>query len=171
MHDLLLEERRKGASHDHEEAMKAVAATAFGGKITLRQYAIPADPSISWSRYCELHVYLSSNLVPRRPQTSSTLLVFVLAMTLHPEVQTKAQEEVDRVIGHDRLPDFSDRENLPYIECVLLETLRWYPILPLGKHLPSSEEIFLQMGNGAGVPHLTRMDDVFDGMYIPKGNP
>lgn len=82
--------------------------------------------------------------------TSSVLLVFVLAMILHPEVQTKAQEEIDRVIGYDRLPDFSDRETLPYVECVLLETLRWHPIFPLG------------------VPHLTRMDDIFDGMYIPK---
>ena len=91
-------------------------------------------------------------------------------MTLYPEVQIKAQEEIDRVVGQDRLPDFSDRGNLPYVECVLLETLRWYPILPLGKHLHDSEEIFYRLVT-AGVPHLTRMDDVFDGMYIPKGNP
>ncbi|KAG6330988.1 hypothetical protein ID866_8100 [Astraeus odoratus] len=83
--------------------------------------------------------------------TLSAILVFFLAMTLYPEVQTKAQEEIDRVIGQDRLPDFSDRENLPYIGAIVLETLRWYPILPLA------------------LPHATSTDDVFDGMYIPKG--
>lgn len=31
-------------------------------------------------------------------------------MLLHPEVQKKAQEELDRVIGRDRLPELSDRE-------------------------------------------------------------
>ncbi|KIM59179.1 hypothetical protein SCLCIDRAFT_27466 [Scleroderma citrinum Foug A] len=84
--------------------------------------------------------------------TFSTILVFILAMTLYPEVQIKAQKEIDRVVGQDRLPDFCDRENLPYIEGVFLETLRWKPVIPLG------------------VPYLTRSDDVYDGMYIPKGS-
>lgn len=35
-------------------------------------------------------------------------------MTLHPEVQRKAQAEIDAVIGNDRLPNFEDREDLPY---------------------------------------------------------
>ncbi|KAI6042049.1 cytochrome P450 [Pisolithus marmoratus] len=64
--------------------------------------------------------------------TTSTMLVFLLAMVLHPDVQRKAQEEIDRVVGVDRLPDFSDRPNLPYIEAVLLETIRWVPVGPLG---------------------------------------
>lgn len=37
----------------------------------------------------------------------------------------QAQEELDKVVGADRLPDFSDREKLPYIEAVYLETRRW----------------------------------------------
>ena len=57
----------------------------------------------------------------------------MLAMTLYPEVQARAQEEIDRVVGHDRLPDFSDRDNLPYVEAILMETLRWHPITPLGR--------------------------------------
>lgn len=46
-------------------------------------------------------------------------------MTLHPECQIKAQEEIDAVIGTDRLPDFSDRHSLPYLERILQETLRY----------------------------------------------
>jgi len=53
-------------------------------------------------------------------------------MVLHPEVQAKAQADIDRVIGKDRLPDFDDRPALPYVDAILRETLRWYPAAPLG---------------------------------------
>lgn len=56
-------------------------------------------------------------------------------MTLYPNVLKRAQEEVDRVIGVDRLPSFSDRKNLPYIEALVQETLRWENVLPLSKLL------------------------------------
>lgn len=46
-------------------------------------------------------------------------------MVLYPEVYKKAQAEVDRVVGQDRLPDFEDRESLPYLECVVKEVYRY----------------------------------------------
>ncbi|KIO10098.1 hypothetical protein M404DRAFT_130775 [Pisolithus tinctorius Marx 270] len=64
--------------------------------------------------------------------TTSVMVVFLLAMVLHPDVQRQAQEEIDRVVGTDRLPNFGDRPNLPYVEAILLETLRWVPAVPLG---------------------------------------
>lgn len=76
---------------------------------------------------------------------------FFLAMTVHPEVQRNAQEEIDRVIGTGRLPAFSDRDSLPYVEAVLKEALRMHPIGPMG------------------LPHVTTSDDVFEGYLIPKG--
>lgn len=54
-------------------------------------------------------------------------------MTLYPEVQKAAQEELDRVVGSDRLPSFADRENLLYINALVKETLRWNPVVPLCK--------------------------------------
>ena len=45
-------------------------------------------------------------------------------MALHPEVQKKAQAEIDKVIGADHLPKLEDRPDLPYIECVMKEVLR-----------------------------------------------
>lgn len=54
-------------------------------------------------------------------------------MTLYPEVQKTAQAELDAVIGSDRLPSFSDRPQLPYLEAVLKEVLRWNPVAPMGK--------------------------------------
>lgn len=76
---------------------------------------------------------------------------FFLAMTLYPDVQRNAREEIDRVVGADRLPVFSDRDKLPYVEAVLKETLRIHPIGPMG------------------LPHVTTADDVCEGYLIPKG--
>ncbi|KAG2132215.1 cytochrome P450, partial [Suillus cothurnatus] len=78
-------------------------------------------------------------------------MTFALAMVLYPDVQRRAQGEIDSVVGRDRLPTFEDRASLPYVESVLRETLRWCPIAPLG------------------VPHATSSDDTYDGYFIPKG--
>ncbi|KAH7342128.1 O-methylsterigmatocystin oxidoreductase [Rhizoctonia solani] len=66
--------------------------------------------------------------------TISTLLMFILAMVLHPEVQKKAQAELDSVIGNARLPTFEDRAQLSYIERMVQETLRWGPVTPIGEY-------------------------------------
>lgn len=60
------------------------------------------------------------------------MATFYLAMTLYPAVFKRAQEEIDRVIGDDRLPSFTDHGSLPYISAVLKEVLRWEVILPAG---------------------------------------
>jgi cytochrome P450 len=57
---------------------------------------------------------------------------FFLAMTLFPDVQRKAQEEIDRVLGPDQLPKVRDRTRLPYIDAVVKEVLRWHPVAPMG---------------------------------------
>ncbi|KAF7374531.1 O-methylsterigmatocystin oxidoreductase [Mycena sanguinolenta] len=83
--------------------------------------------------------------------TVSSLASFFLAMALYPDVQKKAQTEIDTVIGTDRLPEFEDRPSLPFIEAVYRELMRWKPVLPLG------------------VAHASTADDVYDGYFIPKG--
>ena len=49
---------------------------------------------------------------------------FILAMVRHPEVYRKLQDEIDQVVGQGRLPEFGDRETLPYAECVIKEMYR-----------------------------------------------
>lgn len=53
-------------------------------------------------------------------------------MVLYPECQKIGQEEVDRVVGRDRLPTFEDRDSLriPYIDCVIQEVLRYMASSP-----------------------------------------
>ena len=55
-----------------------------------------------------------------------------LAMAIYPEVQKKAQAEIDAVVGPHRLPDFEDRPSLPYINAIIKESMRWHLVLPLG---------------------------------------
>ena len=54
-------------------------------------------------------------------------------MVLNPDVQRKAQRELDQVVGPHRLPDFSDQPSLRYVDAIVKETLRWNPVVPLGE--------------------------------------
>ena len=78
------------------------------------------------------HHLIISDLIIEKTQTVAAITTFFLCMMQNPEVQRKAQEEIDSVIGNGRLPAMKDRESLPYINALLKETLRWYPIAPLG---------------------------------------
>ncbi|KEY75191.1 hypothetical protein S7711_01632 [Stachybotrys chartarum IBT 7711] len=82
--------------------------------------------------------------------TSGTLHAFIMAMILFPEVQKRAQEEIDRVVGESRLPTFSDKANLPYLRAVVQEAVRWHTLVPMG------------------FPHLATEDDTYAGYSIPK---
>ncbi|OAG38750.1 hypothetical protein AYO21_07103 [Fonsecaea monophora] len=83
--------------------------------------------------------------------TSNTLMGFIKAMALYPEVQAKGQKEIDSVIGADKMPSWDDRARLPYIRAIVEETVRWAPS-PLT----------------AAAPHSLLKDDVYNGMVIPK---
>lgn len=84
--------------------------------------------------------------------TVSSLGTFILAMLLHPEVQRRAQEEIDRVVGSDRFPEYDDRDSLPYVTAIMKETLRWRQVTPLA------------------VPHRLRVDDEYNGYHLPAGS-
>lgn len=73
--------------------------------------------------------------------TVSTLSSFVLAMILFPQVQKKAQNEIDLVVGNKRLPGFEDQDNLPYLNALVKESVRWIPVTPMGIGHVASEEI------------------------------
>ena len=89
-------------------------------------------------------------------------------MALYPEVQRKAQAEIDAVVGPDRLPDFHDRPSLPYINAVIKESSRWNLVAPLG--IPFVVIIVsIILTSSEGVPHMSSNDDEYNGYYIPKG--
>ena len=55
-----------------------------------------------------------------------------LVLVLFPQVQRRAQAELDAVIGRDRLPKLDDRPRLPYIEALCKELIRWNMVTPTG---------------------------------------
>ncbi len=81
------------------------------------------------------------------------MTAFILAMMLRPDVQARAQRELDTILGPSwtRLPTFADRARLPYIQAIGLEVLRWNPAVPLG------------------LAHRLTQDDVYRDWVIPKG--
>lgn len=91
-------------------------------------------------------------------------------MVLHPEVAKKAQAELDRVVGQNRLPDFSDKAALSYITAIMKECLRWNPVSPLRESLFP----YLLYANTkvtfSAVAHRLTEDDVYKGMFMPAGS-
>ncbi|RPD61614.1 cytochrome P450 [Lentinus tigrinus ALCF2SS1-6] len=83
--------------------------------------------------------------------TYSTLQALFLAMSLNPEVLRKAHVELDAIVGPSRLPDFSDCEQLVYVNAIIKEVMRWHTVVPLS------------------VPHCTTEDDELHGYFIPAG--
>jgi cytochrome P450 len=74
----------------------------------------------------------------------AAIISLFLAMLLYPDVQAKAQAEVDRVVGRGRLPELEDRKELPYVEGIVNECLRWFPVVPMGDFFLS---IFFSRGS------------------------
>jgi len=60
--------------------------------------------------------------------TAAQLLTLVLAFGLYPEVQKKARAEIDAVCGTERAPLWSDFAQLPYINSIVKEGMRWRPV-------------------------------------------
>ncbi|KAG6907496.1 hypothetical protein DXG01_008691 [Tephrocybe rancida] len=79
--------------------------------------------------------------------TAASLNVFVLAMLHFPKAMKEAQAEIDRAIGRGRLPEFYDKEKLPYTNALIKETMRWRPVAVFG-----------------GAPHAVTIDDEYNEM-------
>jgi len=74
-----------------------------------------------------------------------------LALVAFPDIQRKAQKEIDEIVGFERVPTVEDFENLPYIQAIVKETHRFRPVAPLA------------------IPHASLADEIFDGYLIPQG--
>ncbi|KAF5321607.1 hypothetical protein D9619_002026 [Psilocybe cf. subviscida] len=111
----------------------------LGGKLTPEQ-----DDDLKWTA--------NSMYAASVDTTIATVSHLILAMMYFPEEFKKARQEIEKVVGTDRLPSFGDRDSLPYVECILNETWRWGCPVPLN------------------LPHMLDKDDEYLGYYIPKGS-
>uniref|UniRef100_A0A8H7K273 O-methylsterigmatocystin oxidoreductase n=1 Tax=Bionectria ochroleuca TaxID=29856 RepID=A0A8H7K273_BIOOC len=107
--------------------------------------------AIGWNREVLEAVNIPFQFVKRQlgdnscqPSADTTYSTFTL-------VVAKAHEEIDRVIGPNRLPTFADQDQLPYIDGIIKEAYRWQSVVP------------------QGLAHSSDEDQVFQGYFIPKG--
>ncbi|KAF5695700.1 cytochrome P450 monooxygenase [Fusarium mundagurra] len=101
----------------------------------------------------EQAAYAAGGLVEAGSESTSTVInAWIQVCQMYPHVVTAAQEELDRVVGSDRIPTYADEDNLPYIRAMVKETLRFWPITK------------------PGMNHALTDDDWYDGYFIPKGS-
>ncbi|KAJ3575314.1 hypothetical protein NP233_g1185 [Leucocoprinus birnbaumii] len=131
--DLLEQDFEDRETHEHR--VKWTSGSLYGaGAETVSQHAIALFSGLREDN-----------------QTYTTVLVFILAMAMYPDVQRKAQKEVSSRVSSTRLPKLAEVRDLPYLEAVVKECLRWRPALPLG------------------LARSTATDDIYNGYFIPKG--
>ena len=100
----------------------------------------------------EQAAYICGSLIEGGSDTTSgTLVGFIFAMMMFPEVQQKAQGELDRVCP-DHLPSLDDVVEIPYVRQCVKETIRWMPTMIMG------------------APHSNLEEDYYEGYRIPKGS-
>ncbi|ESK85932.1 cytochrome p450 [Moniliophthora roreri MCA 2997] len=108
------------------------------------------DESVGLDR--EMIGYLGGSLLEGGSDTTTSFLRnLVLLLTAFPRAQQKAQEEIDRVVGRDRIPTLADIKDLPYVQALIKEIHRFRPVLPLV------------------IPHTTLADEEYLGYLIPQG--
>lgn len=82
----------------------------------------------------------------------STVQTFFAAMAMNPDVQKLAQAELDSAVGPRRLPNLDDEPDLPYVNALIKECLRWRSVTPLG------------------MAHKSMEENEYKGYRIPKGS-
>ncbi|CAK5282095.1 unnamed protein product [Mycena citricolor] len=157
---------RRGISEESkalEEVDRSFAGSSFPGSRTpgVRQQNNTAQPCFVQRQLADcktaeqiqsLKAAAASMYATGADTTISPLGTFVLAMMEHPDIQRHAQDQIDRVVGRGRLPDFEDRARLPYVDAILKELFRWRPSGPIG------------------IPHYISVDDEYRGYHIPAGS-
>nr|XP_043615055.1 cytochrome P450 81Q32-like [Erigeron canadensis] len=92
------------------------------------------------------------NIIAAGIETSASTMEWALALMLNnPHVLKKAQNEIDNIVGTDRLVEESDLSKLPYLGCIMNETMRLYPTVP------------------TLLPHENSEECEVKGYHIPKG--
>ncbi|EJT98941.1 cytochrome P450 [Dacryopinax primogenitus] len=107
---------------------------------------------VGFDELVELVKYSAGTLYGAGADTTlATLENFLVAMLLFPKVWERGREEIERVIGQERLPKMQDRAMLPYCQAMVQEILRWRPVVPLG------------------IPHAMLEDGLYSGYRFPRG--
>ena len=99
------------------------------------------------------------------------MTTFFFLMTLHPEMQQRAQNEIENVVGKGVFPTINDKQDLPYTMALMKEMFRFAPVVPLGTNFPSCLSVVkISYIYRIGLIHVVTQDDVYEGYRIPNGS-
>ncbi|KAM6912961.1 cytochrome P450 1B1-like [Xenentodon cancila] len=92
-----------------------------------------------------------TDLIGAGQDTMSTVMQWIFLLLLkYPDMQTKLQQLIDKVVGRDRLPSIEDRSNLALLDAFIYETMRFTSFVPVT------------------IPHSTTSDVTIESLHIPK---
>ncbi|EJT98944.1 cytochrome P450 [Dacryopinax primogenitus] len=142
--------------HIHEEPFQRVKRDMEHGNAlpSFTQHLLDRLPDQKVSfKYTEEHIKLAAGSIYTGGNDNNTSCVqsLLVAMILFPHVQSKAQAELDQIVGRDRLPCIDDLNDLPYCGAIVQELLRWQPPTPFA------------------LPHALDQDEEYHGYVLPKG--
>ena len=100
--------------------------------------------------HLDMSILASAFMIGGVETTASIMQWFTALIPAHPEIQKRAQEELDRVVGRSRLPTLEDGKNLPYCHAIIKEVERCHNPFWLG------------------TPHTAMEDFVYNSKIIPK---
>uniref|UniRef100_A0A2P2I3B0 Cytochrome P450 2L1-like n=1 Tax=Hirondellea gigas TaxID=1518452 RepID=A0A2P2I3B0_9CRUS len=98
-----------------------------------------------------LHSVVNDMFTAGSETSATTLRWMILYMAVKPEIQSKIHKLLDAVVPSDRLPSLDDREQLAYIDAMLLDLMRISSLVPIS------------------LPHCATATVQFEGYTIPKG--
>ncbi|KAF7372763.1 Cytochrome P450 2B11 [Mycena sanguinolenta] len=134
----------------------AISGEASGMNTWAAAFASKDKPEGDQRRLVNEFTLVGGSLRWKLHVTTVSMHTFILACILYPEWIPRAQREIDAIVGEDRLPSFKDRSQLPYVDAIVRETLRWRPAVRFG------------------IPHQSTADDVVEykgkEYFIPKGS-
>ncbi|WVZ97906.1 hypothetical protein U9M48_043408 [Paspalum notatum var. saurae] len=95
---------------------------------------------------------MCSSMFTGGTETTASTAEWAMSLLLnHPEVMKQAQAEMDATVGNSRLLGADDLPRLGYLQCIISETLRLYPVVP------------------TLIPHESAVDCTLGGHHVPSG--
>lgn len=140
--ELALFRRQMQTTRDDIASKKA--PPSFGKYLVERQHELELEDNEA--------AYLAGSMFGAGSETTgSAISVVIMAAACFPDAQTVVQNELDDVVGPNRLPSFGDADLLPQIEAFVLESFRWRP------------------GSFSGFQHRSTKEIIYKGYRIPAG--
>ncbi|CAH2314083.1 cytochrome P450 2G1-like [Pelobates cultripes] len=134
----------------HEKTLNPDAPRDFIDVFLIKMEKEKNDPNTEFIEM-NLIMIIHNLFIAGAEAVTSTIRHGMLITLKYPEIQDKIHQEIDQIIGHDRIPNLKDRANMPYTEATIHEIQRFCDLAPFN------------------VPHQTTKNTEFRGYFLPKG--